>query len=256
MSETVLITGASSGIGLELARLFAADGAGLVLVARRQDQLETIAEELRRAHGVEVRMLPKDLAQPTAPDDIHQAMRRIDLPIDVLVNNAGFGAAGRFAELDDRRQGDMLQVNIHALARLSRLFLPQMLERRGGGILNVGSTAAFQPGPNMAVYYATKAFVLSLSEALHHETRNRGVTVTCLCPGPTVTEFAAAAGIESSPLFKMWAMDAAAVARAGYRGFRRGTAVVVPGVLNWIGSFAVRLLPRPAVRSVTAKLHG
>lgn len=255
-TETALITGASVGIGAELARLFAADGSDLVLVARRGDRLDALAAELRAKHGVRVTTLVKDLADPTAPQAIYDELAAAGTVIDVVVNNAGFGAVGRVADLPLQKQLDMIQVNVAALVHLTRLFLPGMIERGRGGVLNVGSTAGFQPGPNMAVYYATKAFVLSCTEALFEELLGTGVRATCLAPGPTATEFAAVADMENSLLFRFKAMDAAAVARSGYRAFRRGRVIVVTGWLNRFGAVAVRFVPRWLVRQVTKRLQG
>ncbi len=244
-TESVLITGASSGIGLELAKLFAADGSDLVLVARRADRLRRLAEELQAAHGIAVRVLPGDLADPQAPQAIYEQLRAEGVSVEVLVNNAGFGERGRFATLDVRRQLDMLQVNVAALTHLNRLFLPGMLERRRGAILNVGSVAGFLPGPNTAIYYATKAYVLSFTEALAAELGGTGVRVSLLAPGATATEFATAAGY---PGTRPGAMDAATVARAGYEGLRAGRVLIVPGLKNRIAVLGVRLLPRAVVR--------
>jgi short-subunit dehydrogenase len=255
-AETALITGASSGIGLELAKLFAADGSRLVLVARSKDRLEQLAAEMRREHGVEVLVLPKDLAGPAAPRAIFDELAARGMVVDVIVNNAGFGSVGTVAALPVQRQLDMIQVNVAALLHLARLFLPGMIERDRGGILNVGSTAGFQAGPNMAVYYATKAFVLSLSEALAEELVGTRVKVTCLAPGPTATRFGADSGMDRSFLFKLGIMDALTVARRGYRGFRRGKLLVIPGLLNRLGAFSVRFAPRIVVRKITKRLQG
>jgi uncharacterized protein len=178
-----------------------------------------------------------------------------EVSVDVLVNNAGFGAVGAFAETPAERLLDMVQVNLTALTHLTRLLLPPMIERRRGGVLNVGSTAGFQAGPGMAVYYATKAFVLSLTEALSDETAGTGLRLTLLAPGPTQTEFAAAAQMESALLFHLGTMSAAAVARAGYRGFRAGKRIVIPGFLNRLGAFMVRFVPRAVARKVAARLN-
>jgi uncharacterized protein len=254
-AETVLITGASSGIGWELARLFAADNSHLVLVARRREKLDELAVELRREHGAEVRVLAQDLADPKGPQMIFDALAADGVAVDVLVNNAGFGAGGSVADLPLERQRDMIQVNVAALTCLARLFLPGMISRRSGGILNVGSTAGFQPGPYMAVYYATKAFVLSFTEALAEELLGTGVTVTCLAPGATATGFAATANLEHKLLFRLGTMDARTVARAGHRGFRRGKLLVIPGLTNKLGAFAVRLAPRAWPRKITKRLQ-
>jgi short-subunit dehydrogenase len=253
--ETVLITGASSGIGLELARLFAADGSDLVLVARRRERLEELSHELEQSQGIAAEVLVEDLASAAAPQAIFDRLQSEGRTIDVLVNNAGFGAVGPVVEIGLGRQLEMLQVNVVALAHLTMLFLPGMLQRGRGGVLNVGSTAAFQPGPYMAMYYASKAFVLSFSEALAEELRGTPVRVCCLCPGPTRTEFAAAAHIEDRLLFKLPTTSATQVARAGYRGFRRGKPLVIPGVVNKLGALAVRLTPRALVRKVTKRLQ-
>lgn len=253
--ETVLITGASSGIGLELAKLFAADKSNLVLVARREETLNQLATELRDKRDIEVQVIAKDLAQVAAPVEIHDTLKSSGIQVDVVVNNAGFGAVGQFAELGTKRQVDMVQVNVTALTHLTRLFLPEMVERGRGGILNVASTAAFQAGPGMAVYYATKAYVLSLTEALHEELLGTGVKVTCLAPGATETGFGADSGIDSSLLFKFGVMDAKKVAEAGYTGFHRGKAIVIPGLKNKVGAFSVRFAPRWVVRKIVKRLN-
>jgi hypothetical protein len=255
-AETALITGASSGIGLELARLFAAEKSGLVLVARSQDKLETLAGELRKNHGAEVMVLPQDLADPAVPQAIFDRLAAQGTSVEVVVNNAGFGSVGTVADLPLQRQLDMVQVNIMALTHLTRLFLPGMIGRGRGGILNVGSTAGFQPGPKMAVYYATKAYVLSFSEALAEELAGTAVRVTCLAPGPTATGFGADSGMDKSLLFKFGEMDAQAVARQGYRGFRRGKLLVIPGLKNKLGAFSVRFAPRGLVRKIVKRLQG
>ncbi len=242
-TETVLITGASAGIGWELARQFAADKSNLVLVARRRERLEELAAELRKQHGVEALVVPADLGRADAPQAIADQLVRDGLAIDVLVNNAGFGALGPVAELDVGRQLEMIQVNVAALTHLTRLLLPAMIEHRRGGVLNIGSTAAFQAGPFMAVYYATKAYVVSFSEALADELASTGVTVTCLCPGPTVTEFAETAKMGDALLFKLQTMTAQAVAQIGYRAFRRGKLLVVPGWINYLGATARAWFP-------------
>ncbi|MCL2330293.1 MAG: SDR family oxidoreductase, partial [Phycisphaerae bacterium] len=191
--ETVLVTGASAGIGLELAKLFAAAGARLVLVARRVAKLEELAIQWKQQYQVDVRVLAADLSKPQTPDEIVRTLADWQVDIDVLVNNAGFGMQGEFAKLDADRSIEMINVNISALTRLTRLMLSGMLERRRGGVLNVGSIAGFLPGPYMSVYYATKAYVISFSEALAEEVRDQGVTISCLAPGPTESEFASVA---------------------------------------------------------------
>lgn len=253
-----LITGASAGIGKELARKFAAGGYDLILTARRADDLRLLAYDLSKDCGASCYSIPADLSDPAAPQHLFDDAEARGLTVDVLVNNAGFGVYGPFAEADAARLMNMVQVNVAALTHLTHLFLPGMVQRGRGRVLNVASTAAFQPGPLMAGYYATKAYVLSLSEALSEEVRGTGVTVTCLCPGPTRTEFVGAAGMEGVAIFDSPAvMDAAAVAEDGYRGTLRGRRVVVPGTVNAIGTFAVRFVPRfallPIVRRMQAK---
>jgi len=253
--ENVLVTGASSGIGRELAKLFAAAGSDLVLVARREDELSNLADELRAVHAVTARVLPADLSQPGAAAAICGVLESSGVDVDVLVNNAGFGAHGTVAELSLERQLQMMQVNMTSLVELSRRLLPGMMERGWGGILNVASTAAFQPGPHMAVYYATKAFVLHFSEALAQELVKTEIKVTCLAPGPVATGFAATAGVEESVLFKVAVLDARKVARAGYRGLGRGKAVVVPGLRNKLLVLALRFTPRSVVRRIVARIQ-
>jgi uncharacterized protein len=253
--ETVLITGASAGIGWELAKQFAAAKSNVVLVARRRERLEELANQLRKQYAVDVHVVATDLAQADAPAAIFEALQREGLTIDVLVNNAGFGALGPVAKLDLSRQMEMIQVNVAALTNLTRLLLPGMIERGRGGIVNIASTAGFQAGPFMAVYYATKAYVISFSEALSDELVGSGVTVSCLCPGPTVTEFAETAKMGNALMFRINAMTAEQVARSGYRGFRRGKLLVVPGWLNYLGSTSVRFVPRRMARAVARRLQ-
>ncbi|HYH87415.1 MAG TPA: SDR family oxidoreductase [Pyrinomonadaceae bacterium] len=253
MSEqkmTALVTGASGGIGLELARLLAADGNDLVLVARSGDKLARLAEELSGKHGVAARVLVADLARPDAPREIFDDLREKGVGVGALINNAGFGSYGLFAETDLRSELDLLQVNIVALTHLTKLFLPQMIARRRGYVMNVASTAAFQPGPLMAVYYASKAYVLSLSEALANECEGTGVVVSALCPGPTETGFVAAAGMSESKLFDRDPMDARTVAQIGYRGMLRGKTIVIPGLRNALVARTVGFMPRRMVTKV------
>jgi hypothetical protein len=254
--ETVLVTGASSGIGRALARRFAQAGSTCVLLARSEDALHDLADGLGAAYDVDAHVLPADLSEPGAAEAVTSALRERGLAVDVLVNNAGFGARGAFAELDAQRQVDMIRVNVTALTHLARRLLPGMLERGRGGILNVASTASFQPGPRMTVYYATKAYVLSFSEGLHEEVAGTGVTVTCLAPGPTRTAFSDRADMNDATLFEVGAtMSPEAVAQTGYDGFRRGRALVVPGWPNKIGAFMVRFTPRPVARRLAGWLN-
>ncbi|SPE57257.1 Short-chain dehydrogenase/reductase SDR [Verrucomicrobia bacterium] len=248
--ETVLITGASSGIGRELAKCFAADGCRLILLARKRQALQSLADELRQAHKTQSEVLTADLSEPGAPSRIFTQLEANGTKVHVLVNNAGFGAHGLFATLPLDRQLEMLQVNITALTQLTRLFLPGMIERRRGGILNVASTAGFQPGPLMAVYFATKAYVLSFTEALAEELAGTGVTVTALCPGATATNFAEAAKGRFSRRFVRFSMSADSVARIGHRAFRNGKVVAVAGWRNKLMAISVRFAPRALVRKV------
>jgi short-subunit dehydrogenase len=254
MQHTALITGASSGIGLELARLFAADKWDVALVARSEGKLRELAAELQSAHGITARVIGADLAKPSAPDEVMAALQGIE--IDALVNNAGFGLGGSFAKSDLRAETEMIQVNITALTQLTKLVLPSMVARKRGAILNVASTAAFQPGPFMSVYYATKAYVLSFSEAIAEELSGSGVTVTALCPGPTETGFAAVAKVEGSPLFtKLRPAGAAEVARAGYEAMKSGKRIAIPGMKNKLLAQSIRISPRKLVTKIVRKMN-
>lgn len=255
-ASAVLITGGSSGIGRELARLFAADGRPLVLVARGTSGLAQAAAELRQAHQADVTTIPADLSVPAEIDRLAERLRAGGIEIEVLVNNAGFGGGGPFARRKLADELGMIAVNVSAVTHLTRLLLPAMLERRRGRILNVGSTAGFQPGPYMAVYYATKAYLLSFSEALAEELQGSGVTVTTLCPGPTETGFAERAGILSARLFRSaTVMSAAQVARAGHDAVLRGDRIVIPGAVNKAVGQAGRLLPRRLLARMAARLN-
>lgn len=253
--QTALITGASAGIGRLLAGHFARDGYDLVLVARRRAALDALAAELSAAHHVRAQVLAIDLSDPEGPARVHESLDADGAAVDVVVNNAGFGLQGHFATLPLDRQLQMIQLNIVALTDLTRRFLPGMLERDRGGILNVASMAAFQPGPFMSVYYATKAYVLSFTEALAEEVSRSSVRVSCLAPGPTETEFAEVAGLKKSPLFNGAVMDAEPVARAGYEGWKRRQVLVIPGASNRLSTIAVRLAPRATVRKITRRLN-
>ena len=248
--EVALITGASLGIGKELAKEFAADGRDVVMVARSEDKLRDLAGELEAAHGVTAHVLPADLTDPDAPVQIFSALQAQGLELDYLVNNAGFGANGPFAELPYQSQLDMIQVNVDALVALSHLALQGMLARKKGRILNIASTAGFQAGPDMAIYFATKAFVLHFSEAIAEEVRGSGVTVTAHCPGATLTNFGDTAGNAKSILFKLGAAPADKVARHAYRSMMKGRVVAVEGLMNWISAFSVRFGPRALVRKI------
>ena len=248
--STALVTGASGGIGWALAELLAADGHDLVLVARQRQKLEQLSGLLRQRHATSSLVVEVDLARPDAARAIVDRLAADGLTIDILVNNAGFGVLGPFAERDLDRFLAMIQVNVVALTALTRLLLPGMIARRRGRILNVSSTAAFQPGPLMAVYYATKAYVQSFSEAIANELEGTGVTVTALAPGPTPTGFQAAAGMDSSLASRgPMVLETMAVARAGYAAMMQGRRVVVAGLANRIAAQAYRFLPR---RTLTA----
>jgi len=246
--STALITGASGGIGYELARLFARDRHNLVLVARSSDKLKQIAAELAPS-GIQVTTVPLDLVEPRAPHVLFDQLQREGIAVDVLVNNAGFGKFGEFAKMTEAGILGQIELNITALTHLTKLFLAPMMARRSGRILNVASTAGFQPGPLMAVYYATKAYVISFSEAIANELEGSGVTVTCFCPGATHTGFAQRAGIGGSRLFKFGAMSAESVARDGYRALMNGRTLAISGAQNWLVAQSTRFAPR---RMVTA----
>ncbi|MFL5419844.1 MAG: SDR family NAD(P)-dependent oxidoreductase [Myxococcales bacterium] len=252
---TALITGASSGLGAEYARLFAADKHDLLLVARRRDRLEALASELRGAHSVRVLVAAADLASADGPRRVIEEASRAGLQIDFLVNNAGSGASGAFAELDAARELEMIQLNITSLVTLTRALLPAMIERRSGRILNIGSTAGFPPGPFMAVYYASKAFVNSFTEALWYELRGTGVSATVSCPGATATEFADVAGSSQSLLFRLGAADPKRVAAEGYRAMKKGKPMVIHGLKNKLTVQSLRLSPRALARAITASLN-
>lgn len=251
MNEWALITGASSGIGLELARLFAQDRFNLILVARNEQRLNELSSELRTQHGVECRVLRTDLSKPGAAQEIFD--RSKDVPVSVLVNNAGLGYYGDFADRPLSNHVEVMQVNMTALVELTHLFLQPMRVRRSGKILNVASTAAFQPGPCINVYYASKAFVHSFSYALSQELEGSGITVTALCPGTTRTEFFDRGdfGNKRAP----FTMDARTVAIAGYRGMLKGTRVVIPGWQNRIASMLAKRLPLTITSAVVRRIH-
>jgi short-subunit dehydrogenase len=251
--KTALVTGASSGIGLELARIFAREGYNLVLVARNADRLRQLASELEKAHGARSLILATDLTEPGAAAYVLDQTTRAGLQLDVLVNNAGFGQYGLFVENDLEECLRQIQLNITTLTHLTRLYLPGMIERKSGRILNVASTAAFQPGPLMAVYFASKAYVLHFSEALANELNGSGVSVTCLCPGATVTEFHKRANATGQRLLKMGAMDARTVAEDGYRAMMAGKPVVISGFKNWLVAQSVRFSPRRLVTAIARK---
>lgn len=244
-----MITGASAGIGLELARVFAREGYRLVLAARNQKRLEEIARELRPA---ESQVIAIDLSLPNAPEEVQRRVPKVD----VLVNNAGFGVFGKFAEKSLVEELNMMQLNMTALVSLTGLYLPAMISARSGKIMNVASTAAFQPGPLMAIYYATKAFVLSFSEAIANELEGTGVTVSTLCPGPTTSDFQERAQMQNSGLVKRRKMmDAKTVAEIGYRGLMAGKTIVIPGLGNKLMAQSIRFSPRSMVTKVVRRMQ-
>jgi uncharacterized protein len=250
-SPTALVTGGSGGIGLEIAKVLARKGFDLVLVSRKRDTLEAAAGQLEGKYGARIQVFAADLRRPDAPQTIYDFLHNENIPIEVLVNNAGFGLGGEFADTKLQRELEMIQVNISALTHLTKLFLPAMIKRKSGRVLNLASTAGFQPGPLMAVYYATKAYVLSFSQALAEELRHSGVTVTALCPGPTATDFAATADVGSSGMFSAFGMATPeAVAEFGVAAMMHGRRVAIPGLKNKIIAQSSRFAPR----AVSAKL--
>jgi short-subunit dehydrogenase len=252
---TALITGASSGLGAIFAEQLAAQGNDLILTARRAERLETLATELRAKHGIAIDVIPADLATAGAPAALIAGIAQRGLAVHVLINNAGFGARGAFAGIDRDTQASMIDLNCRALMELCHAVLPGMIQMRAGGILNVASTASFQPGPWMAVYYATKAFVLSFSEALHEEVREQGVRVAALCPGPTRTEFAEVANMGDSALFEKYASDPESVVRDGLKALTGNQAVRVSGAMNKMTAGSIRFLPRWAARRIAGSLQ-
>ena len=255
LGKTALITGASSGIGLELAKLFAKDGWQLVLAARGKKELQAAAQELEKNYGASTLIIAKDLSNASAPQQIFDELKKKKITVDALVNNAGFATYGKFSKVPLQKQLDMLQVNVNSLVALTSLFLPQMLERKSGRILNLASTAAFQPGPLMAAYYASKAFVLSFSQALAEELEGSGVTVTALCPGPTWTNFQKTAGMLNSKILGGNVMSAQKVAQAGFAGAMDGKRVVIPGFQNKLGAKIVKLIPAKLLTHLIRKIQ-
>jgi short-subunit dehydrogenase len=248
MRPVTLVTGASAGLGAEFARQCGRRGDEVVLVARREERLQALATEIGNAHVVAA-----DLAAPGAPERLISELEARGLHVSCLINNAGFGLAGKFADQPLSRQREMLDLNISALTALCRLVLPAMMERRQGAILNVASTGAFQAGPGIAVYFATKAYVLSFTEGLHQELKGSGIKVSALCPGPTATEFGEVAGITSRS-FGALSADATSVVAAGLKGLERNKAVIIPGLTNKFSAQSNRFIPRAAMRRIVASL--
>ena len=253
---TALITGASNGIGLELAKIHASKGGDLVLVARNKSKLDELKTELEAQYKVKVYCIGKDLSAADAAKEVYEEVVRQNIQIDYLINNAGFGDFGMFTETDWNKELQMINLNITALTQFTKLYLKDMVKRGSGKIMNVASTAAFQSGPTMAVYYATKAYVLSFSEAVGNEVSDKGVTVTILCPGATESGFQAAAAMEESALVKGKRLPTAKeVSTYGYDAMMKGKSVAIHGVMNYIMANAIRFLPRALVVKVTRKVQ-
>lgn len=250
MKKVALVTGASAGLGVEFARQLSKRGHRLVLAARRKERLEELAKELGNARAVAI-----DLSKSNAAAKLMADVKANGETVDLLVNNAGFGLIGRFAELDSKRERQMIDLNVGTLTDLCRAVAPAMIKRKSGAILNVASTAAFQPGPKMAVYFATKAYVLSLSEALHEELKRHGIKVSCLCPGPTRTEFGQVAGVAAdNGLFDKIAMSPAEVVKSGLEGLDANRGVVVTGWMNKVTAASTRFAPRSVVRKIAGAI--
>jgi uncharacterized protein len=256
MPHTALITGASAGLGEQFASLFARDGHNLILVARNGARLESLAERLRRLHKVEVHVLSMDLSRPGVAAEVFDAVTAKGLSVDVLVNNAGFGSTGPFLSAEVGKETEMLRLNCEVLLELCHRFAKPMVAKGSGRILNIASTAGFQPGPFMATYYATKAFVVNFSEALAVELKGTGVTVTCHCPGATHTEFASRAGNANSRLFQRPGVAKAEdVAAHAYEAMQQGEVLSIHGLLNWLAMQSLRVSPRAVVRALTAAIN-
>ena len=250
----VLITGATGGLGIEFSRLFVQEGYDLVLVGRDKVKLANLAEELQK-DDIFIKVIDIELMDPTTPQKIYDLLKKDEITIEVLINNAGFATYGKFVELDIVKELEEIEINVKVLTSLTGLFVKDMVARGEGRILNIASTAAFQPGPLMAVYYATKAYVLHFSEALHEELRGTGVSVTALCPGPTKTGFQKRAQMDGVGGYSRSVMSAQQVAKAGYEGMLKGKAVVIPGFKNNIMAKAYRFAPRSFIARITKKLQ-
>lgn len=255
MNNTALITGASNGIGLELARIHASNGCDLVLVARNKSKLDELKTELEKEFKVFVYTICKDLSETNSAQEIYEETKKQNIQIVYLINNAGFGDFGMFTETDWNKELKMINLNITTLTLFTKLYLQDMVKRRSGKIMNVASTASFQPGPTMAVYCATKAYVLSFTEALSNEVGDKGVSITALCPGATETGFQAAGAMDESELFKGKKLPTAKeVAKYGYSSMIRGKAVAIHGIMNYIMSNSIRFIPRALVLKVSRKM--
>jgi uncharacterized protein len=256
MKARVLITGASSGIGMELARIFARNNYDLVIIARNEEKLHALAKELEEKNKIKVKVIAKDLRGPNAVHLLYSQLKHENINIDILINNAGFGTFGHFVEADLGKQIEMLQLNIVALTQLCHQFGKDMVKAGKGQILNVASTAAFQPGPLMAVYFASKAYVLSFSEALHNELSGKGVNVSCLCPGMTETGFQKTAVMEEAGLVKgKRMMSASEVAEMAFIGLKKNQTIIIPGFKNKLLAFSVRFAPRSLVTKIIRSMQ-
>lgn len=255
MKNTALITGASNGIGLELAKIHASKGGDLVLVARNKSKLEELKIALEKQFKISVLILAKDLSMPNAAMEIYEETTKLNIQVDYLINNAGFGDFGMFVETDWNKELQMINLNITTLTLFTKLYLQDMVKRRSGKMMNVASTAAFQPGPKMAIYCATKAYVLSFSEAVSNEVSDKRITITALCPGATETGFKTAAALDESKLFKDKKLPTAKeVAKYGYDAMIKGKAVAIHGMLNYILANAIRFIPRAVILKVSRQV--
>ncbi|MEY3236201.1 MAG: hypothetical protein RI883_302 [Bacteroidota bacterium] len=255
MKNAGLITGASSGIGMELAKIHASKGRDLILVARRVDELMKLKAELESTFNIQVEVIPMDLMKENAADELFQLVKEKNIEVEFLFNNAGLGGYGKFHERDLKKERDMIQLNIIALTELTHLFLPEMVKRKSGKILNTASTAGFMPGPMQTVYFATKAFVVSFTQGVAQEVCNDGVTLTALCPGPVKTEFEKAAGMEGSGLFKS-AVSAESTARKGYKAMEKGELIVISdGKLKFAINWILPLFPRKIILKMVQNLQ-
>lgn len=257
MNKTALITGASGGIGMELAKIHAAKGDNLVLVARNKSKLEELKTQLAKQYRIDVYIIVKDLSLPHTAKQVYDEVKKNKIVIDYLINNAGIGFCDPFAEIPFENDEKTIQLNITTLTEFNKLFLKDMIAAGSGKIMNVASTAAFQSGPGMAVYYATKAYVLFLSEAIDSEVRSKGISVTAYCPGPTETGFFAAGNVTDSRLVKIRRpASSRSVAESGYKAMMKGKTVAIPGILNKLMAFSVRFTPRALVVIIAKYLQG
>lgn len=255
MKNTALITGASSGIGRDLAHIHAENGGDLVVIARRKEKLEALKQELEQKHGIHVKIIAKDLASAEAAKEIYDELSQEKIAIDILINNAGFGGVGLFHERKWETDKTMIELNVMALTALTRYFLPHMVERKNGKILNVASTAGFMPGPLQAVYFATKSYVISFSQAIAQEVKDSGVTVTALCPAATKTEFGERSGMKDTKMFNNPA-SSRKVAEKGYRAMQKGKLIeITEGALGFMINWILPLMPRKAILKMVYKMQ-